>query len=120
MNRAGMALMEVLLSMSIVGIAMAALLNTASVALRTQSKVEERDVVERLAELQLLAVRTGRVPRQPGESQGQFAEPFSQYSWSCRIVPSQAEDPFLLVTLDIHKGEGRRLLREQIILAGSP
>lgn len=120
MNRAGIALMEVLLSMAIVGIAMGALLSSASAALRAESKVEERAVGARLAEQQLLAIRSGQASREPGESQGQFAEPFSQYKWSCRIVPSQAEGPFLLVTLDILKGEGRRLLREQTVLAASP
>lgn len=120
MNRDGIALMEVLLSMAIVGIALAALLNASSAALRTESKAEERAVGERLAELQLLAIRSGQAPREPGESQGQFAEPFSQYSWTCRIDPSQEEDPFLLVTLEVRKGEGRRLLREQTVLAVAP
>ena len=115
----GIALLEVLLSVSIIAIGLGALLGTISTGVRTQSRLEQRQTALGLAEARLAEYRaTGRF-EQAGESEGTFSAPYADYNWNALTFPSRGEDPFSIVVLTIRKGEQgrqRQLLRLQALV----
>lgn len=118
----GIALLEVLLSVSIIGIGMGALLRTISVGTRTQSHVEARALALRLAETKLLELRLSGHGSQRQEVEGQFESPYDGYGWSARIQPSGGEEPFTLVRLSIwsrETGQRRTLITVQTLFSES-
>ncbi len=116
----GVALLEVLLSVSILAFGMGIALRAISTCTRTQSRTEDRATARRLAEQQLTTLRLqGRAALQ-GEMTGRFDEAFADYSWSARIHSSAEDVPFVLIAFKVWKGryEDRRLVYTANMLVG--
>lgn len=109
--------MELMLSMAVLGAAMAALLTAMSTSLGAQARLGERAVAKGLCESKLLELRTQPFLATPGETQGRFPEPWEAYAWRCRIEPPQDDDDFMRATLEIQRGERSGVHSLQTILA---
>lgn len=89
--RAGVALLEVLLSVSILSLGMGAAFESLSTSARTQSRLEERAVARLLAERQLAECSLQGALSGDGESSGRFDKPYEMYSWSLRTYAVATE-----------------------------
>jgi len=106
----GVSVLEILLSVSVLGLSVGALLTGFSSVLRTQSKVEDYVRARHLAASQLANLRLGDVAALSVESElgERFPDPFSEYRWKARVSPSRANPRLLLVYLSVSRSAGDR------------
>lgn len=96
--------------MSIIGVAMGALLKGISNDVRAQSRIHERALAQRLAETQLVRLRFGAAQSsgQESELEAKFPAPNERFRWRAEIVSPSEEGLFRLVRLSISaETEGR-------------
>ena len=98
---AGLVLLEVLLSVSIIAIGLGTLMKTISASARMQSHIEERAVAQRLAETKVVELRMQRYADWNEERSGRFAVPFEEYTWRARAETSPSDASFHSVALTI-------------------
>lgn len=102
----GVALIEMLLSVTIIGIGLGVSFRTLSLGLGTQSRLETRMTGRRLAEQKLIELRGTPGAGQQGELTGSFPEPYSEYGWSATASSSSNEvNPFQLLELKVWRGK---------------
>jgi type II secretory pathway pseudopilin PulG len=99
----GVSLLEVLLSVSIIGVAMGFLLKGISTDVRTQSRIHERARVQRLAESQLAKLRlgAGQSGGQESELEAKFPAPNECFRWHAKTVSPSGDGLFRLVQLSV-------------------
>jgi len=101
---AGVALLEAMLSVSLVGIGMLVSLRAIGSGASLQSRVERRAVVRRLAEQQMAVLAAGGAQSLQVEGGGRFEGPFAEYAWSSESAPPTEQSPFTLVELTVWRG----------------
>ena len=82
---------------------MGTLLKTISNDVRTQSRIHERALVQRLAEDQLVRLRlgSGQSSGQESELEAKFPAPNDRFRWHAKIVSPSGDALFRLVQLSI-------------------
>ena len=103
----GVALLEVLLSVIIIGIGFGASFKMISSATRTQSRIEQKALVRRLAESELVRLRLTGGLSQPGVTEGRFVAGEVDYSWRARIQGGPGNSPFNLVDFVVFRGQDK-------------
>lgn len=102
----GVALLEVLVSVTVLSVGLGAAMSGLRTGLRAQRLAEERAVALRLAERQWAALREGGVEALERSMEGRFDEPYEEFSWSVTTEPADDEQPFAVVRLDVRRGTG--------------
>lgn len=104
--RAGVALLEAMVSVSLVGIGLLTSLRAVGFAATAQSRMEDRVEAMRLVEQQMATLCAQGPGAIQGEMSGRFSPPFEAYSWSAKSFAGGEETPFALVQLRVWRGEG--------------
>ena len=115
----GIALLEVLVSVSIISAGVLVPLRTIGLGSRAQSRQEDRHEARRLAERQLVLLRQAASSAVAEEMEGAFDPPFSHYSWSAKSYPPSDAVPFRFVRVTIwkeRKGETRPIYSLRTLL----
>lgn len=100
---AGIALLEVLISVAILGFGLGVVMRTLGGCMRVQSRIEQSETVRRLAEQQVIDLLLSAEASQGGEMTGRFSQPFGAYSWrAISHVPAQ-EAPFVLLEFRVFR-----------------
>ena len=107
-SRRGIALLEVLIALTVMGLGVTAALKAIGTCTRSESKASKDAVVQRLAEQQLALLRSQRAQLTSGEHRGRFDAPQDGYSWSAAIEPPVGDDSFFLVRLSIFSEQAPR------------
>lgn len=110
---AGIALVEVLVSLSIIGIGLGSLLRTTSVCVRSQARAEDRGVARRLAEAKAIDAREALAKGGTIPTEGSFAAPHTAYEWTAVVEPPRGDMPFSLLTVGVSR-QNRQLYRLQV------
>jgi Tfp pilus assembly protein PilV len=106
-KRAGVALLEVMVSVTIITVGMGTCLRVIVQCAKAQKRIEERTVARHLSEQKIAELRVSGSSSSPGESEGRFPAPFEAYSWTAHVEPAENEQPFSVVNLEIwRKDEG--------------
>jgi type II secretion system protein I len=92
-RKTGFTLLEVMLAITIMGIVVVLVLNLFSGALRNQRKGMEYMQASLLARTKMDEVLLA-TDLESGEREGMFSEPYSDYSWHCKV--SQADTSTIL------------------------
>lgn len=104
----GVALLEVLMSVTIVGLGLGAAMQTFSSVTRSQSRIEERAEARMLVTRTLMQLRvtisTGRME----EERGDFETPYSAYRWRATAEQVGGSVPYARVSVTIEKREESR------------
>jgi len=100
-NSMGVALLEVLLAMTVVGIGMGVSFKTFSLATRLESKLEKQAIARRLAERQTAILRLQNPSGQSNGEVGKFDSPFEEYQWTAEWSSPQGEFPFQLLRVRV-------------------
>lgn len=114
----GVALLEVMLAITVVGIGLGVAFQTFSLGTRTQSRLEKRAIGRQLAEKQV-ALLSGQ-----GVSAGQkgkFDKPFEQYSWSSEwFAPQNPDLSFSVLRVTVLRGEESKAVYRLDALVSTP
>lgn len=97
----GVALLEVLLAVTVVGIGMGTVLTTLSNSSRLESLLVREATARDLAADQLLVLELKGALTQPGETGGDFDAPYSRFVWRLRVQPSLNSTSQRLVRLSV-------------------
>lgn len=103
-NRAGIALLEVLVSVSVIAAGMGVALFAIRGVVHQQARIDTLHVAERLAEGQLAQLRASGASALENEMGGKFAAPHDAYSWTATVDPPTEEAPFAHVSLIVWRG----------------
>jgi type II secretory pathway component PulJ len=104
-TRIGAALLEVLISVSILSFGLGMTMEGMGTYVRTQSRLEESGTARRLAESQLVTFIISSRILPAGELNGQFEEPFSMFTWSAVVSDPTGDSPYRLIEVDVWKNE---------------
>ncbi|HOF40340.1 MAG TPA: type II secretion system protein [Candidatus Hydrogenedentes bacterium] len=118
-KQAGVALLEVMVSVTIITVGMGTCLRVIVQCANAQKHIEERTFARHVAEQKIAELRLSGASFPPGESEGRFQAPFEAYSWIAHFEPAENEQPFSVVNLEIwkkDKGEERQVLSVQTLL----
>lgn len=99
--RRGIALAEVLVSVSILSASFGALLWCIANSTRAQSGLAQREIGRLLAERQALVLRRQDLDGQEGELSGEFGAPYEGYAWSARLESAADGTPFAVFGLTV-------------------
>ncbi len=100
-KHAGVALLEVMVSVTIVTVGVGTCLRVVVQCANAQKRIEERTVARQLAEQKIMELRVSGASSSPGESEGRFPAPFEAYAWTAHVEPAENEQPFSIVNLEI-------------------
>lgn len=101
-SRLGVALLEVMLAITVVGIGLGVAFQTFSLGTRTQSRLEKRAIGRQLAEKQVALLRgQGAFSGQKGK----FEKPYAQYRWTSEWFTPQGELAFSVLRVTVLRGE---------------
>lgn len=84
----GIALMEVLIAVTVLGVGMGVALQSLSNSSRLQSMLSRKAEARRLASDQLLRLESTGALMQNGITSGDFAAPDDGFSWKLKVLPS--------------------------------
>lgn len=107
-GRDGIALLEVLIALVVMGLGLTAALKAIGTCTRGESRAAKQAVAARLATRQMAVFRGQGAQLENGEQRGGFASPQDRYSWEAMIEPPAEEFPFTLVRLAIFAEEEPR------------
>ncbi len=97
----GIALIEVLVTVTVVSVGLTATLTGIRTCVRAQSIAEQRATLQVLAEEQLARLRILSPAQLESELSGTFAAPNEAYSWSAEIDPVDETTPYRVVQFTI-------------------
>lgn len=103
-EHSGVALLEVLLAVTVVGVGMGASFRSFSDSSRLQSLLERKATARNLATEQLFVLRTSGALRDGAETSGQFSSPYEEYAWTVRMQSSVQSASRMRVQLDVTYG----------------
>ncbi len=86
----GVALMEVLVAVTILGAGMGVALGSLSNSARLQSTLSKKEIARELAQGQLVTLEIAGALAQPGVTAGAFDPPNDAYTWKLRVEASLA------------------------------
>lgn len=101
----GVALLEVLLAVTVLGIGLGAVFASFSDSSRLRSLLEREATARGLASGQLHELRISGALREPGETSGRFEAPYTDYSWSVRVDSSSGASPLSRARMVVTHGE---------------
>ena len=117
-RRRGMALVEVLLSISIISVSLGISMQTLSLCTRLESRSVKMAKARRLADGKVLDLRASGATLSDGESGGRFEAPFEAYRWVARMHWADGTPPRTHIELLIYQGEREApLFRTETLLA---
>jgi Tfp pilus assembly protein PilV len=99
----GVALIEVLVAVSVIGVGMGAVFQGLSTAARLQSRLDERSDGRRLAAALVSRLEAGGGPE--GDQEGRFDPPDDRYSWSATVRRPEGDTPFSLLEVRVTRAE---------------
>ncbi|MBN2311290.1 MAG: hypothetical protein JXR94_20100 [Candidatus Hydrogenedentes bacterium] len=102
----GVALLEVLVSVSILAFGLGATMQAIRTCVRTQSHMRDRIAARQLAERQLATFLQQGSQAIAGHMSGAFETPFGDFSWSSHAYAPAGESPFVFVEFEVWKGNG--------------
>ncbi len=100
----GVALIEVLVAVSVIGVGMGAVFQSLSTAARLQSRLDERSAGRRLAVAIVPRLEARGAPN--GDQEGRFDPPDDRYSWSATARRPEGDTPFSLLEVRVTRVEG--------------
>lgn len=101
----GVALLEVLLAVTMIGIGLGAVFSSFSDTTRLRSLLEREATARHLASGQLHELRISGALRQTGETSGRFEAPYTDYSWNVRVRSASGPSPFSRARIVLTHGE---------------
>ncbi len=101
----GIALLEVLLTVSILAFGLGAALQAISTCTRTQSRLGRQNTARTLAERQLATLRLQGAAGLQTDMGGEFPAPHADFSWSAEGMQPTDDTPFALVDVTVWKGQ---------------
>ena len=84
----GVALMEVLVAVTVLGVGMGVALDSLANSARLQSHLAKKETARQLAQGQLVKLEIAGALAQAGATAGVFDPPNEGYSWNLRVIPS--------------------------------
>lgn len=100
-GRRGVALLEVLVALVLIGLGVTASLKAIGLCTRSESRATKQMVAMRLATHQLAVLRSRGQSAGAAEQRGRFDTPYASYSWQAAIEAPSGDSPFRLVRLSV-------------------
>lgn len=105
-GKRGVALLEVLVSVSILTFGLGVTMQAIRTATRTQSRLDVRATGRQLATQQIASLRQMGKSGLQEHMTGAFEEPFSDFSWKAEVHPPVEDSPFAFVEMKVLKTKG--------------
>lgn len=100
-SQRGVALLEVLVALVLIGLGVTASLKAIGLCTRSESRATKQMVAMRLAAHQLAVLRSRGQSAGAAEQRGRFDAPYESYSWQAAIEAPGGDSPFRLVRLSV-------------------